>query len=128
MAVIKEYFGIRLKSIRRATGLTQEALAEMIGINQRPLTRIETGKNMPSFKTVEKLCEALSIEPCELFNFSEFLEKDNSANNDILYKIKQLKAYPQKIKFINLAINALNKDKESLLKMQAIIEGMLLAE
>ena len=33
MAVIKEYFGIRLKSIRRATGLTQEALAEMIGIN-----------------------------------------------------------------------------------------------
>ena len=128
MAVIKEYFGIRLKSIRRATGLTQEALAEMIGINQRQLTRKKKKKNMPSFKTVEKLCEALSIEPCELFNFSEFLEKDNSANNDILYKIKQLKAYPQKIKFINLAINALNKDKESLLKMQAIIEGMLLAE
>ncbi len=130
MAVIKDYLGVKIKTLRLSSGLTQEKLSEMVGINQRQLVRIETGKSYPSFKTLEHICEVFCVEPMDLFDFKEF-RNENKADllkDDILYKIQQIKMYPNKINFINLAINALNKDKQSLLKLHSVIEGMLLAE
>lgn len=130
MSVIKDYFGKKLKILRKNNKLTQEELSEMIGINQRQLTRIETGKSYPSFKTVEAICEKLNIKPHDLFDFEEFEKTDEclDVGDDIFEKIKFLEKFPNKINFINLAINALNKDRSALLKMQSVIEGMLLLE
>ncbi len=132
MSVIKDYFGIKLKKLRKSRKLTQEKLAELLEINQRQLTRIETGKSYPSFKTVEKICEVFLIEPYELFDFTDIKNKSSIGKNDydenILNRIKQFETQPHKMEFFNLAVNALNKDKHSLLKMQSIIEGMLLID
>jgi transcriptional regulator with XRE-family HTH domain len=67
--------GERIKSIRRARGLTQEEVAEKAGIKSSYVTGIETGKRNSSLKTVAKLLNALNVEPSELFNFSE-IESD----------------------------------------------------
>ena len=48
MSYLKKAFGKKLKFIRKAKGLTQEKLGELIDINQRQLTRIECGKNYKS--------------------------------------------------------------------------------
>jgi transcriptional regulator with XRE-family HTH domain len=46
--------------------LTQEKLAELIGISRNQMSNIECGNNKLSYKTLRKLCDALDICPCEL--------------------------------------------------------------
>ena len=65
MSYLKKAFGKKLKFIRKAKGLTQEKLGELIDINQRQLTRIECGKNFPSADTLEKICYFLKILYCD---------------------------------------------------------------
>ena len=44
---------------RRALGLTQERLAELAGLRQETLSRLESGKHSPTVRTVEKIDQAL---------------------------------------------------------------------
>jgi transcriptional regulator with XRE-family HTH domain len=60
--------GARLKEIRRARGFTQEALAEKVDLTPQYLSRLESGHQSPSVKTVAKLAEALNVELWELFD------------------------------------------------------------
>ena len=66
---LKELFGENLQFIRKAKGLTQEQLGELIDINQRQLTRIECGINFPSSDTLEKICCCLNVPIKQLFDF-----------------------------------------------------------
>ena len=44
---------------RRALGLTQQALAELAGVRQETVSRLESGKHSPTVRTVEKIERAL---------------------------------------------------------------------
>jgi predicted transcriptional regulator len=44
---------------RKAAGLTQQQLAHRAGIRQETLSRIESGKQPPTLKTLKKLDRAL---------------------------------------------------------------------
>lgn len=44
---------------RKAAGLTQTELAELAGVRQETISRIESGKHSPTEKTVERLQQAL---------------------------------------------------------------------
>ncbi len=78
MADFKNGVGSNLKLIRKSKDITQEELAEIIGIHPRQLSKIETGEHFPSCKTLEKACIALDISPKELFDF-EFLVDETEA-------------------------------------------------
>lgn len=54
-------FGERLKAIRIAAGLTQEQLAERVGMKPTNITRLEKGGRTPGWDTVLKLAEALNV-------------------------------------------------------------------
>lgn len=69
MSNFKRKFGANLKALRKSKNITQEKLAEMIDVHYRQMSKIETGDNFPSSKTLEKLCYALKISPTTLFNF-----------------------------------------------------------
>ena len=69
MKTFKEAFGAKIKEYRKSRGLTQEKLAEIIDVNQRQLTRIETGENYPSAETFEKICLALEVSPDAFYKF-----------------------------------------------------------
>lgn len=64
-------FGNNLSHIRKTRGLTQETLAERIGISVDFLSMIERGRRSPSFTTIARLADALDVEAKELFNFSK---------------------------------------------------------
>lgn len=66
----KKLIGLRIKNLRRAEGLSQEELAEKMGISSKYLSSIERGKENPTLDTLIKLANALKIEPSEIFNFS----------------------------------------------------------
>lgn len=44
---------------RRALGLTQAELAQLAGVRQKTLSRLESGKHSPTVRTVEKIDKAL---------------------------------------------------------------------
>ena len=69
MKEFREAFGRRIKLLRKNRRITQEKLAEIIGLNPRQLTRIETGENFPSSDTLVKLSIALDLDVKYLFDF-----------------------------------------------------------
>lgn len=60
-------FGIKIRQLRKSMGLTQEQLAEKVGIDNKHLSKIENGLHMPTYKTIKRLFDVLQVD----FNVSE---------------------------------------------------------
>ena len=60
-------FAIRLKQARLRSGLTQEQLAEAVGVSVKFIGNIERGTRAPSFETIEKIAEVLEVDASEFF-------------------------------------------------------------
>lgn len=73
---IKKLLGRRIKELRTRKGMTQEKLAEMIGVGERNLSKIECGNNFVTSETLSNILSALDVEPSELFNFKHLDEKE----------------------------------------------------
>jgi transcriptional regulator with XRE-family HTH domain len=69
MSNLRILFGKRLRKIRRNKDLTQERLAEMLGVSVEFVSNMERGVNAPSFETIEKIAEVFNLPFSELFNF-----------------------------------------------------------
>ena len=65
----KTKLGLRIKELRVANKLTQEALSEMLNMERSNLARIESGKQFPNPENLEKLTQIFNITYDELFNF-----------------------------------------------------------
>ncbi len=76
MKNIKILLGLRIREIRKLNKLTQEQLAEKIGIEIPSLSNIENGKNYPNSETIEKIAKGLNVEIFELFIFEHLKEPD----------------------------------------------------
>jgi transcriptional regulator with XRE-family HTH domain len=68
---LKKNFGKRLRQLRREKYLTQEKLAENVGISVEFLSGLERGIYGPSFDTLEKLAGVLNVDFKTLFEFEE---------------------------------------------------------
>lgn len=62
-------FGVKLKYLRLINNLTQEELAERLGVDAHYLSDIECGRRNITLKTVFKIAEALSVDVEKLFSF-----------------------------------------------------------
>lgn len=62
-------FGIHLKKLRQAKGLTQEELAHDAGISYNSINTIENGKLNPTLATLMAIADTLKINLHELLNF-----------------------------------------------------------
>ena len=58
----KNSFGQKLKQIRKSKNLTQEKLAELAGINEKHVSKIETGVYFPTYVTLNKILTALNLK------------------------------------------------------------------
>jgi transcriptional regulator with XRE-family HTH domain len=64
-------FGDAVRERRIAAGLSQEALAERVGIDRKSISRMETGAFSPSLDRVWMVAEALDVTMHELFEEAE---------------------------------------------------------
>lgn len=62
----KALFGQRLRQLRRARDLSQEALAERAGLDRTYVSGCERGRRNVSLLNILKLAEALKADPTEL--------------------------------------------------------------
>ena len=81
---------------RKEKNLTQEQLAEKIGVSNKTISKWETGKCMPDYSVMELLCEELNITLAELMNGEEDEKSihtyDNEQIVEMLKEIQNLKA------------------------------------
>ncbi|MGL4768461.1 MAG: helix-turn-helix domain-containing protein [Formosimonas sp.] len=64
---LRKRFGQKIKTMRLATGLTQEAFADKCGFVRPYMSRIETGIANPSLDAIDILAVALGVSVEELF-------------------------------------------------------------
>ena len=81
---LKKIFGANVKKLRNQKKYTQFELAEMLGIDEKHLSHIETGRSFPKAILIEKICEVLDIDLSTLFDFP----RDKNRKN-LLYKINK---------------------------------------
>lgn len=66
----KDYrFGRYIQKIRKSKNITQEELAEKIGTSQTWIAYIETGRNRPNIKMLEKIAKVLGVKAKDLIPF-----------------------------------------------------------
>ena len=69
-------FGSRIKELRKNKNITQEKLAEIIGVEPQQICRIEKGACFTTFETLEKLSNALNTPIQDFFNYSHIKTKE----------------------------------------------------
>ena len=67
---------------RKEQNLTQEQLAERLGISNKTVSKWETGKCMPDYAVVRSLCEELKVTVSELMDGEEAGDKSVRAYDD----------------------------------------------
>lgn len=61
-------FGKRVAEVRKSRGVTQQQLAEQIGMSVVAIAYIETGKRWARLGTLSKIAKCLKVEVHELFS------------------------------------------------------------
>ena len=97
MKDIKILLGQRIKELRKSLNISQQELAEMIDIDQRNLSNIETGRSFPS-KSLLDIADALGVELPELFEFEHINISKDKMLQDIYKQLTHMT--DEKIKFI----------------------------
>ena len=65
-----EAFGNRLRALRKKTGLTQEQLAEIVGVSPITISWWENDKYLPKTQSIKALAKALNVPEQDLLNDS----------------------------------------------------------
>lgn len=66
--VNQKRIGAFLKQLRTEKGLTQEQLAEILGVSGRSISRWETGTNLPDLSILVQISEYYNVEVKEILN------------------------------------------------------------
>ena len=99
-------FSNRLADLRKLRGLTQEGLAELIGITKTQVYRYEKGSAQPTLDVIKRLAVALSCTTDQLI-----FEEDERQPDDSLTLLLE-------------GVSKLDPDEKKMIK--EIIEGILL--
>ena len=81
MGLLKEKFGLRLKELRKSKGLTQEQVAEFVGIEPVNVSKIERGMHFPQPEKIEKFAIILGVSTKDLFDFEHIKDKKELIKN-----------------------------------------------
>jgi len=105
--------GMRIRTLRKALGLTQQSLADRTEVSRIYIQALESNRRMPSMKLLNRLAEALSVEvqdlvktvtsaPSGRLQLEEVLQE--SPEVEVWYRSKKLK--PRELKFVQSLIDA----------------------
>lgn len=98
--------GNNIKKIRKRKGMKQEDLAELIGLEVKSLSLIETGKGFASAKTIEKILSVLNVTLTDLFTVED--EKETTIiYQQILDNMHLFKHDLAKLKTVSIVVKSL---------------------
>jgi transcriptional regulator with XRE-family HTH domain len=83
MSTIDRKIGRRIAEQRRLAGLSQARLADKMNVATETLSRLETGRAMPSLVRMTSIAQALGVELHDLFR----VRPENDARDRALEKL-----------------------------------------
>lgn len=116
---IKQTVGKRVQQYRKQKGLTQEALAELIGIDTISLSKIETGRNYPTAENISKLARILGVEVYELF-VNDVEKTNEQLMKEILVDLEKIADNNKKLQMLKASILTILWQKRRSLKNSAL--------
>lgn len=66
-----KHLGLNIAYYRKACGLSQSQLAELVNISRTHMSRIEIADCAVSLDVVFEICDALNVKPRQLFDFRD---------------------------------------------------------
>jgi transcriptional regulator with XRE-family HTH domain len=115
--------GHKIKKLRELKNLTQEHMANSIGISQGAYSRMELGETEITYSKLEKISEELGLKPEEIIAFNEsvvFNVMNNQTGTGLVINNSQLSEgeknlYEQQILLL----------KEENTHLKKVIEGLI---
>ena len=105
-------FGENLKNIRKSKNISQEYLAEKLGVSRQSVSKWETGENFPSMNNIMCLCEIFKCKINDLVHedFTDIESLDSEIKESVV-KFKKEKQIKVKLisKIIYIMANIVNK-------------------
>ena len=65
---LRDRVGLNVRNLRNSKGLSQEQLALAAEVDRSYISEIELAKNSASIDVLERIADALHVDPKELFN------------------------------------------------------------
>lgn len=103
MAVDYTIIGERIKNARKEKNMTQEKLAEQIGVSIAFLSRIERGNSQVNIKRLSQICKILDLTEGEILNgssnesnsylnaeFTKLLSSCSSEQQKLIYEVAKV--------------------------------------
>ena len=72
--------GSVIRSLRELKGITQQQLAESVGVSSKAVSKWETAKGLPDITLIEPLAKALNVSVAELISGERVVNGNTSAN------------------------------------------------
>ena len=120
---------------RREKNLTQEQLAEKLGVSNKTISKWENGKCMPDYSIIEQVCRELSVALPELMDGEDAAEDsmrvyDDEQILDLLRRMQKLERqknilYGIILMVLGLACSAMSATA-SRSEMQEFVSGLLM--
>ena len=64
---VDRYIGTRMRESRRSLNITQESLADLLGVTFQQVQKYEKGSNRVSAARLFEICEALGVSLASMF-------------------------------------------------------------
>ena len=68
--------GKKIKELRKSKNISQEKLADELGVSQAMIAQYESGKRNPKIETLNRIAKALTVDISSLVEFP-YLDKDS---------------------------------------------------
>lgn len=114
-------FGEKLKQIRKEEGLSQEQLAEKIGVSRQAITKWETGKGLPDVENMIILAEIFKITLDELVSQAKpAQQKEQKAfESETIYDIDCSKDFDIHLGSVGKIVICSGKDEKLHVKLES---------
>jgi len=98
----QEKVGKFIAERRKAKNLTQEQLAEIVGVSSRSISRWENGKTMPDYALLSLLCDTLQITINEFYYGEKMQNEDFKSLSEQNLRMYIKEKYHTRLLFRNI--------------------------
>ena len=95
----QEKIGVFISTLRKEQGMTQQQLADAIGVSNKTISKWECGKGMPELALIVPLCHILQISINEFLSGEHLLENGYTEKAEVnmikrsLFIVNQYRRY-----------------------------------
>ena len=107
-----ENFGSNITRLRKEKGLSQEELADKIGLKKQTISNIERGRRYPTFENLDRIASVLNASPIQLFGSLKEV-----AVSDVPKVLDRIDEYDERVRQIFQAERTLKDLDEAIEKL-----------